>query len=157
MMETPKAVYLRPVLEVRLVAELLTVPKKVMVCWVCMVFLLLPVNRDTSQRAQRCAAPKSRHGRVAKRRSFWKGTRSLRGGRSPKPGGRGMRVLNAEPQGAAPAPKRWTSEHAKRLRADSLRLTYLQLAQQFERQMKIAYRSALTGANPDRPAYTGAH
>jgi hypothetical protein len=28
MMETPKAVYLRPVLEVRLVAELLTVPKK---------------------------------------------------------------------------------------------------------------------------------
>jgi hypothetical protein len=31
---------LRPVLEVRLVAELLTVPKKVMVCWVCMVFLL---------------------------------------------------------------------------------------------------------------------
>jgi hypothetical protein len=26
MMETPKAVYLRPVLEVRLVAELLTVP-----------------------------------------------------------------------------------------------------------------------------------
>ena len=42
MMETPKAVYLRPVLEVRLVAELLTVPKKVMVCWVCSVFLLLP-------------------------------------------------------------------------------------------------------------------
>jgi hypothetical protein len=26
---------------VRLVAELLTVPKKVMVCWVCMVFPLL--------------------------------------------------------------------------------------------------------------------
>jgi hypothetical protein len=42
MMATPKAVYLRPVLDVRLVAELLTVPKKVMVCWVCMVFLLLP-------------------------------------------------------------------------------------------------------------------
>jgi hypothetical protein len=42
MMETPKAVYLRPFLEMRLVAELLTVPKKVMVCWVCMVFLLLP-------------------------------------------------------------------------------------------------------------------
>lgn len=42
MIETPKAVYLRPVLEVRLVAELLTVPKKVMVCWVCMLFLLLP-------------------------------------------------------------------------------------------------------------------
>ena len=38
----PKAVYLRPVLKVRLVAELLTVPKKVMVCWVCMVLLLLP-------------------------------------------------------------------------------------------------------------------
>ena len=33
MMETPKAVYLRPVLDVRLLAELLTVPKKVMVCW----------------------------------------------------------------------------------------------------------------------------
>jgi hypothetical protein len=42
MMATPKAVYLRPFLEMRLVAELLTVPKRVMVCWVCMVFLLLP-------------------------------------------------------------------------------------------------------------------
>jgi hypothetical protein len=42
MMETPKAVYLWPFLEMRLVAELLTVPKRVMVCWVCMVFLLLP-------------------------------------------------------------------------------------------------------------------
>jgi hypothetical protein len=61
---------------------------------------------------ERCAAPKSRHRRVAKRRSFWKGTRSLRGGRSPKPGGRGTRVLNAEPKGAAPAPKRWPSERA---------------------------------------------
>jgi hypothetical protein len=40
MMATPKAVYLRPFLEMRLVAELLTVPKRVMVCWVCMVFLL---------------------------------------------------------------------------------------------------------------------
>jgi hypothetical protein len=32
MMATPKAVYLRPFLEMRLVAELLTVPKRVMVC-----------------------------------------------------------------------------------------------------------------------------
>ena len=40
MMATPKAVYLRPFLEMRLVAELLTVPKRVMVCRVCMVFLL---------------------------------------------------------------------------------------------------------------------
>src|SRR5258708_33005838 len=72
-----------------------------------------PINRDTSQRAQRCAAPKSRHSRVAKRRSFWKGTRSLRGGRSPTPEGRGTRVLNAEPKGAAPAPKRWPSERVK--------------------------------------------
>jgi hypothetical protein len=31
MMETPKAVYLRPFLEMRLLAELLTVPKRVMV------------------------------------------------------------------------------------------------------------------------------
>jgi hypothetical protein len=35
-------VYLRPFLEMRLVAELLTVPKRVTVCCVCMVFLLLP-------------------------------------------------------------------------------------------------------------------
>jgi hypothetical protein len=55
---------------------------------------------------ERCAAPKSRHRRVAKRRSFRKGTRSLRGGRSPKPEGRGTRVLNAEPKGVAFTPKR---------------------------------------------------
>jgi Putative DNA-binding domain len=42
MIATPNAVYLRPFLEMRLVAELLTVPKKVMVCLICMVFLLLP-------------------------------------------------------------------------------------------------------------------
>jgi hypothetical protein len=40
--QAPKAVYLRPFLVMRLLAELLTVPKRVMVCWVCMVFLLLP-------------------------------------------------------------------------------------------------------------------
>src|ERR1035441_8813004 len=113
MIATPKAVYLRPFLEVRLVAELLTVPKRVMVCCVCMVFLLLPgYSGHKSRRGARCAAPKSRHSRVAKRRSFWKGTRSLRWGRSPKPAGRGTRVLNAEPQGAAPAPARWTSDRA---------------------------------------------
>ena len=39
MIATPKAVYLRPFLEMRLVAELLTVPKRVMVF---LVFLLLP-------------------------------------------------------------------------------------------------------------------
>jgi len=78
-----------------------------------MVFLLLPgYSGHTSRRGARCAAPKSRHGRVAKRRSYWKGTRSLRGGRSPKPGGRGTRVLNAEPQGAAPAPARCPSNCA---------------------------------------------
>jgi len=32
MMATPKAVYLRPFLEMRLVAVLRTVPKKVMLC-----------------------------------------------------------------------------------------------------------------------------
>src|ERR1035441_11032358 len=42
MIATPKSVYLRPFLEVRLVAELLTVPKRVMDCLICMVFLLLP-------------------------------------------------------------------------------------------------------------------
>ena len=53
-MATPKAMYLRPFLEMRLVAELLTVPKRVTVCWFCMVFALFcPVNRDTSQRARR--------------------------------------------------------------------------------------------------------
>ena len=40
MIATPKAVYLRPFLEMWLVGELLTVPKRVMVFWVCMVFLL---------------------------------------------------------------------------------------------------------------------
>jgi len=34
--------YLRPFLEMGLVAELLTVPKRVTVCCVCMMFLLLP-------------------------------------------------------------------------------------------------------------------
>src|ERR1039458_647118 len=51
MIATPKAVYLRPFLEVRLVAELLTVPKRVMVCLICMVFLLLPgYSGHTSRR-----------------------------------------------------------------------------------------------------------
>jgi hypothetical protein len=121
MMATPKAVYLRPVLDVRQVAELLTVPKKVMVCWVCMVVLLLPGQSGHIPKGAKVAAPKSRHRRVAKRRSFRKGTRSLRGGRSPKPEGRGTRVLNAEPKGAAFTPKRWPSEHANR-RLCSLRL-----------------------------------
>jgi len=40
MMETPKVVYLRPFLEMWLVAELLTPPKRVMVYCVCVVFLL---------------------------------------------------------------------------------------------------------------------
>src|ERR1700678_256346 len=115
MIETPKAVYLRPFLEVRLMAGLLTVPKRVMVCWVCMVFLLFARSIGTHiPKGAEVAAPKSRHGRVAKRRSFWKGTRSLRGGRSPTPGGRGTRVLNAEPKGAAFTPKRWPSEPANR-------------------------------------------
>jgi hypothetical protein len=42
MMATPKAVYLRPFLEMRLVAELLTVPKRVMVCWSAWCFSFLP-------------------------------------------------------------------------------------------------------------------
>ena len=42
MMETPKVVYLHPVLDVRLEAELLTVPKKVMACKAYVVFLFLP-------------------------------------------------------------------------------------------------------------------
>jgi hypothetical protein len=50
MMATPKAVYLRPFLEMRLVAELLTVPKRVMVCWVCMVLLLLPGHSGHTSR-----------------------------------------------------------------------------------------------------------
>jgi hypothetical protein len=107
-------VYLRPFLVMRLLAELLTVPKKVMVCWVCMVFLLLPGQSGHIPTGAKVAAPKSWRSRVAKRRSFWKGTRSLRGGRSPTPEGRGTRVLNAEPKGAAFTPKRWPSERANR-------------------------------------------
>ena len=60
MMETPKAVYLRPVLEVRLVAELLTVPKKVMVCWVCMVFLLFARSIGTHPKGREGALLPSR-------------------------------------------------------------------------------------------------
>ncbi len=53
--------YWHPVLEVRLVAALLTVAKKVMVS-VCMAFLLFARSLGThTQRAQRCAAPESLH------------------------------------------------------------------------------------------------
>ena len=41
MRATPKAVYLRPFLVMRLAAELLTVPKRVTVCWFYMVSLPL--------------------------------------------------------------------------------------------------------------------
>lgn len=60
MINTPKAVYLRPVLEVRLVAELLTVPKKVMVCWVCMVFLLFARSIGTHPKGREGALLPSR-------------------------------------------------------------------------------------------------
>ncbi len=46
----PKGGVLATVLEVRLVAGLLTVPKRVMVCWVCMVFLLLPGHSGHTSR-----------------------------------------------------------------------------------------------------------
>jgi len=39
MVATPKAVYLRPFLEMRLAAELLTVQKRVMVCLICMSYV----------------------------------------------------------------------------------------------------------------------
>jgi len=39
--------------------------------------------------------------------------------------GRGTRILRVEPKGEAPALKRWPSERAKGLRADSLQLTCL--------------------------------
>jgi len=41
MWATPMAADLRPFLVMRLAAELLTVPKRVMVCWFYMVFLPL--------------------------------------------------------------------------------------------------------------------
>ena len=62
-----------PVLEMRLVAELLTVLKRVMACWICMVFLLLPGHSGHIPKGAEVAAPKSRHRRIAKMRSFWKG------------------------------------------------------------------------------------
>ena len=40
MIAIPKALYLRPFLEMRLVAKLQTMPKRVMVYWVCMMFHL---------------------------------------------------------------------------------------------------------------------
>ena len=52
-METPKAVYLRPFLVMRLLAELLTVPKNVMVCCVCMVFLLFARSIGTHPKGKR--------------------------------------------------------------------------------------------------------
>src|ERR1035437_7592962 len=60
MMATPKAVYLRPLLEMRLVAELLTVPKRVMVCWVCMVFLLFARSIGTHPKGREGALLPSR-------------------------------------------------------------------------------------------------
>jgi hypothetical protein len=66
-------VYSLPFLVMRLVAGLLTVPNRVMVCWVCMVFLLLLGQSRHLPTGAKVAAPMSRHGRVAKRRSFWSG------------------------------------------------------------------------------------
>src|ERR1039458_5290113 len=113
MMATPKAVYLRPFLEVRLVAELLTVPKRVMVCLICMVFLLLPgypghkSRRGAKVRCSQVAAwPRCQV------KKFLERDPEPARGRSPKPGGRGTRVLNAEPQGAAKAQSRWPSDPA---------------------------------------------
>ena len=117
MMETPKAVYLRPLLEVRLVAELLTVPKKVMVCCVCMVFLLFARSIGTYPKGREGALLPSRGiAALPREEVFGKGPGACEGGRSPTPEGRGTRVLNAEPKGAAPAPKRWPSERANRRR-----------------------------------------
>ncbi len=90
------------------------------------------------------AAPKSRRRRVAKRRSFWRGTRSLRGGRSPKPGGRGTRVLNAEPQGAAFTPKRWPSERANRRSCKAANLTLAGFRNQSRLQLKMVNTRALS-------------
>ena len=93
----------------------LTDYKRVMVCWVCMVFLLFARSIGTHPEGRKGALLPSRGvAALPKGRSFWKGTRSLRGGRSPTPEGRGTRVLNAEPKGAAPAPKRWPIERANR-------------------------------------------
>ena len=93
----------------------LTDYKRVMVCWVCMVFLLFARSIGTHPEGRKGALLPSRGvAALPKGRSFWKGTRSLRGGRSPTPEGRGTRVLNAEPMGAAPAPERWPSERANR-------------------------------------------
>jgi hypothetical protein len=113
MMETPKAVYLRQFLEMRLVAELLTVPKRVMVCWVCMVFLLLPGYAEhTPEGAQGALLPSRGMAALPREEVSGKGPGACGGGRSPTPGGRGTRVLNLEPKGAAPAPARWPSDRA---------------------------------------------
>jgi hypothetical protein len=64
---------------------------------------LYPINRDKSQWARRCATPKSPHGRVAKGEELRKGSRSLRGGRSPRPEEPDTRFLNAEPPGSGKA------------------------------------------------------
>jgi len=88
MMATPKAVYLRPFLEMRLVAELLTVPKRVMVCWVCMVFLLFARSIGTHPKGRKGALLPSRGMAALPREEvFGKGPGACEGGGVQHPEG----------------------------------------------------------------------
>jgi len=58
---------------------------------------------------------------------FGKGPRACEGGGVQPPEGRGTRVLNEEPKGAAPAPKRWPNERAKgNMQIDTTRASSLE-------------------------------
>ena len=89
---------------VRLLAGLLTVPKRVMVLRVCMLFLLVPGHSGhTARRVAkvRCSQVAAKPRCQAKKFLEWGPGRRLGWGRRPEPGGRRRRVLRAEPQGAA--------------------------------------------------------
>ena len=88
MMETPKAVYLRPLLEVRPVAELLMVPKKVVVCWVCLVFLLFARSIGTYPKGREGALLPSRGiAALPREEVFGKGPGACEGGGVQHPKG----------------------------------------------------------------------
>jgi hypothetical protein len=89
-----------------------------------MVFLLFARSIGTHPKGREGALLPSRGMAALPREEvFGKGPGACEGGRSPKPGVRGTRVLNAEPKGAAPAPKRWPSDRAKRRSCKTADLT----------------------------------
>ena len=87
MTATPKALYLRPFWEMRLVAKLLIVPKTVMVYWVCMMFLLFARSIETHPRARRWLLPSRGIAALPGEAVFGKGPGACEGGGVQHPKG----------------------------------------------------------------------